>query len=89
MKNLLEKGYDKELDIYCKYITGHHHCKDSPCTLPMDHKIPNNLQIFLLFVYPSKAAQTVTPPAHCQILLPKNHARNSPDNLYMRYQLFH
>ena len=88
MKDLMAKGYDKETDLYCKDITSHYHYKAS-CILPLDHKILDGLQIFLSFVYPNKAAQTVTPPAHCQIVLPNNHARNVLDNLYMRYQLFH
>ena len=89
MKDLIEKGYDKETDLYCKDITSHYHCKASPCILSLDHKIPNNLQFFLPFVYSIKVAQTVTPPTHCQTILQKNHAKNVPDNLYMRYQLFH
>ena len=89
MKDLMEKGYDKGIDLYCRDITSHYHYIDSPCILPLDHKIPDSLQIFLSFVYPNKAAQTINPPTHCQTILQKNHAKNVPDNLYMRYQLFH
>ena len=85
----MENGYDKGIDLYYRNVTNHYHCKNSPHSQLPDHKIPDNLQIFLSFVYPNKDAQTVTPPAHCQTAFQKNHARNVPSNLQMRQQLLH
>ena len=65
-KNLMEKCYDKGIDIYCRDITNHYHCKASPCILPLDH---DNLQNFLLSSCHDKDAPIVSPPAHCQTAL--------------------
>ena len=78
MKDLMEKGYDKEIDLYCKDITNHYHYKASPCILPLDH---GNLQNFMLFVFHEKDAPTTTPLAPCQKVLQENHVRNAPDHL--------
>ena len=86
MKELMTKGYDKEIDLYCKNITIHYHCKASPCILPLDH---DNLQKFMLSACHDKTAPTATPLAPCQNALQENHARNAPDNLRMRHQLLH
>ena len=53
---------------------------------PLDH---DNLQFFLLSVCHDKAAPIATPLASCQSVLQENHARNAPDHLQMRHQLFH
>ena len=68
MKDLMAKGYDKEIDLYCKDITSHYACKASPHSQLLDHKILDNLQIFLLCTCHNKVAQTVSPPTHCQLL---------------------
>ena len=86
MKDIMEKVYDKEIDIYCKDITIHYHCKISPCILPLDR---DNLQKIMLSACHDKAAPTATRLAPCQKVLPENHAKNSPDNFQMRYQLPH
>ena len=86
MKNLVAKGYDKGIDIYCKHITNHSHYKYSPYIHPLGH---DNLQKFMLCVCHDKAAPIVTPLAPCQTSLQMNLEKFVHDNLQMRHQLFH
>ena len=72
MKNLMEKGYDKGINLYCKDITNHYHYKASPHIQLLDH---DNLQFFLLFVFHDKVAPTVTSLASSQTYLQKNEQR--------------
>ena len=65
-------SYDKGLDLYCKDITNHYHCKVSPYIQPSDHKIHDNLHIFMSFSCHDKAAPIITSLAPCQIDLQKN-----------------
>ena len=78
---LMEKGCHKGIDLYCRDITNHHHCKYSPCTLLLDH---NNLQNFMLCTFHAKASPTVTPLAPCQTSLQRNLEKCVHDNLQMR-----
>ena len=64
LKYLMAQGYNKEIDLYSRYITIHYHCQDSPCTLPLDHKKHESLKKILSFAYHEKAAQKVTPFAN-------------------------
>ena len=86
MKDLMEKCYDKEIDLYCKYITSHYYCKASPCILPLDHE---NLQKFMLFVFHDKDSATATPLAPYWKVIQYNPANNAHDNFQMRHQLPH
>ena len=86
MKELMAEGYDKGIDLYSRDITSRHHCKASPCILPLDHV---NLQKFMLSACHDKAAPTATPLAPCQKVLQENHAKNAPDNFQMIHQLPH
>ena len=85
MKDLMAKGYDKEIDFHYKDITNHYHCKNSPCILPLDH---DNLEIFLLSACHDKASPAATPLAPCQ-KVQENHAKNALDNFQIRHQLPH
>ena len=80
MKDLMEKFYDKGIDLYCRDITNHHHCKASPHSQLLGHKILDSLQFLLLSTCHDKDSQFVSSPAHCQTALQGNHARNVPDN---------
>ena len=82
----MEKAYDKGIDLYCRDITNHYHCKNSPFILPLDH---DNLQKFLLSACHDKAAPTVTPLEPCQTSLQRNLEKCVHDNLQMRHQLLH
>ena len=82
----MEKGYDKEIDLYCRNTTNHYHCKASPYMQSLDH---DNLQKNSLSTCHEKASPTGTPLAPCQNFLQENHARNAADNLQIRHQLLH
>ena len=86
MTDLMEKNYDKEIDIYYNDIASYYHCKYSPCILPLNH---HNLQNFLLCNFHDRTAPTATPLASFQNSLQEKHVRNAPDYLQMRHQLFH
>ena len=68
----MEKIYDKRLDLYCKHITNHSHCKCFPYNQPLDNKKHDNLQKIMLFIFHDKDAQTTTSLAHCQSVFQKN-----------------
>ena len=61
----MEKGYDKEIDLYYKSITRHYHSEVSPCILPLGHE---NLQTFMLFAFHEKDAPTVSSTSHCSVI---------------------
>ena len=86
MKYLMEKCYNKEIDLYYKAITSHYHYKASPCILPLDHE---NLQKFMLFVFHDKDSATATPLAPYWKVIQYNPANNAHDNFQMRHQLPH
>ena len=89
MTDLMVESYNKEIDIYSRYITNHYDCQDSPCTLRVDHKKHDNLQKIMSFAYHEKAVPTVNSPARCQTDLQKNYARKTRDNFQMRHPQLH
>ena len=88
MIDLMEEGYNKEIDLYSRDINSHYHYLTSPCILPPDHRKHDNSQHTLSFSYHRTVVQNVTPLAYCQIDLQKNFDRNSPNGFQMKYPQF-
>ena len=78
MTDLMEEGYNKEIDLYSRDITSHYHYPASPCILPLDHRKHDNSQHTLSFAYHRKDVQNVT-LAYCQTDLQKKFKRNYHD----------
>ena len=84
MKDLMEKGYDKEIDLYGKDITSHYHCKASTHIRLLDH---DTVKFFMLCTFHDKVAPTITPLAPFQAYLQKNIEKCIHDNFQVRNQL--
>ena len=80
MTDLMEQGYNKEIDLYSRDIISQYHCQASLCTLPLDRKKHEKLKKTLSFSYYEKAAKKVTPFSNCQIVFQNILDKNAHDN---------
>ena len=67
MTDIMEEGYNKEINLYSRDISSHYHYPASPYILPPDHRKHDNSQHIWSFAYHRKAVKNVNPLAYCQI----------------------